>query len=78
MITNPPINFFKVRGAHETLVGNTQVNGHDGDAGYDSDLTPVSDTLIMAATEMLGSSDWGHVRFRKKRWGGRVPRRPGP
>ncbi len=63
--SNPRINFFKVRGAHETPVGNTQVNGHDGDDGYDNaGLTPVSHTLIMAATEFLGSSDWGHVRFR--------------
>jgi hypothetical protein len=62
---HPRFDLFKVRGAHETLVGNTSVTGH-GD-GYDADddgLEHVAHTLRMVATEILGSSDWGHVRFR--------------
>ncbi len=63
---DPRVNLFKVRGAHETLVGNTQRDGHhDLIWGWDdAGLAPVSRTLRMVATEMLGSSDWGHVRFR--------------
>ena len=68
-------NLFIVPGAHETLVGNTWIHGHkntdlswwDENKGVtdDANLIHVSRTLKMIATEMLGSSDWGHVRFRE-------------
>ena len=71
-IANPPFDFFTVPGSHETLVGNTRRNGHRwnffGSAfGYnefdDWGLSRVSSALKRVASEILGSSDWGHVRF---------------
>ena len=62
--SNPRINFFEVRGSHSTPVGSTYVNGGSPSDGWDDvGLRPVSRTLRRVATEMLGSSDWGHVRF---------------
>ena len=65
---NPLINFFKVPGSHETMVGSIKTDGHThnfSDANEDEDLAHLSHTLKIVATEMLGSSDWGHVRFRQ-------------
>ena len=45
------------------MVGSTLINGHRL-ASADDTLLPVSLTLQIVATEMLGSSDWGHVRFK--------------
>jgi hypothetical protein len=69
----PPVNFFTVPGSHETMVGNTRKNGHGSylvDPYFDlsnndftDDLRHLSDTLKIVAAEILGSSDWGHVRF---------------
>lgn len=70
----PPVNFFIVPGSHETMVGNIRRSGHHwslctpfvfncNDPVYS--LDHVSSTLKIVATEMLGSSDWGHVRFRQ-------------
>jgi len=62
------INFFTVPGSHETLVGSIKIDGHAhnfSSENEDEDLTHLSRTLRIVATEMLGSSDWGHVRFRQ-------------
>jgi hypothetical protein len=68
--SKPRINFFTVPGSHETMVGNTRKHGHTfiwpSHALNELDvanLDHVSRTLKIVATEMLGSSDWGHVRF---------------
>jgi hypothetical protein len=66
-----PVEYFTVPGSHETTVGNTRKNGHgwyiwplDGLNGFDTDgLEHVSLALRIVATEIMGSSDWGHVRF---------------
>jgi len=57
---------FTVPGSHETMVGNLQVDGHST-TQYDDNIVS---TLIypswitkVIAVELLGSSDWGHVRF---------------
>jgi hypothetical protein len=55
-------NSYTVPGAHETLVGSTITDGHRGTIS-DESLAHVSETFIIVATEMMGSSDWGHVRF---------------
>lgn len=71
--SDPPVNFFVVPGSHETMVGNTRRSGHHwglctplvfncNDMLVDLDY--VSSTLKIVATEIMGSSDWGHVRFR--------------
>jgi hypothetical protein len=71
---DPPVNFFTVPGSHETMVGNIRRSGHHwglctpfvfncNDAV--NSLDHVSSALKIVATEMLGSSDWGHVRFRQ-------------
>ncbi len=62
------INFFTVPGSHETMVGSIKENGHDHNFDSDNEveeLAHLSQTLKIVATEMLGSSDWGHVRFRQ-------------
>lgn len=61
--SNPRIHFFIVPGSHETLVGSLYENGHRDYHGTVAALEHVSRTLRIVATEMLGSSDWGHVRF---------------
>lgn len=60
------IKFFIVPGSHETMVGSIKSDGHSHDAfGYDViELDPLSRVLKIVATEILGSKDWGHVRFR--------------
>ncbi len=71
--SDPLITFFTIPGSHETMVGNVRENGHGAyvwpwDADNDLDvenLDHVSSALKIVATEMLGSSDWGHVRFRQ-------------
>lgn len=71
---DPPVTFFAVPGSHETMVGNIRRSGHHwglctpfvfncNDAV--NSLDHVSSTLKIVATEILGSSDWGHVRFRQ-------------
>ncbi|MES9854927.1 MAG: thrombospondin type 3 repeat-containing protein [Candidatus Thiodiazotropha sp. L084R] len=68
---NPRMDFFIVPGAHTTMVGNTRKHGHfhngnvfDSTNSYDdTNLSHVSSALRIIATEILGSSDWGHVRF---------------
>lgn len=73
--TNPLINFFSVPGSHETMVGSIKTDGHThnfSDANEDPDLGHLSHTLKIVATEMLGSSDWGHVRFRQPNMDGGV------
>ncbi len=65
---NSLINFFTVPGSHETMVGSIKTDGHAhnfSDANEDPSLAYLSQTLKIVATEMLGSSDWGHVRFRQ-------------
>jgi hypothetical protein len=66
-----PADYFVVPGSHETMVGNTRRNGHGwypwpsnllNDFDY-KNLGHVSRALKIVATELLGSSDWGHVRF---------------
>ncbi|MCG8017128.1 MAG: thrombospondin type 3 repeat-containing protein [Candidatus Thiodiazotropha sp. 'RUGA'] len=68
---NPRMDFFIAPGAHTTMVGNTRKHGHfhngnilDSTNGYDDqNLVHVSSALRIFATEILGSSDWGYVRF---------------
>ena len=62
--TNPLIAFFTVPGSHETMVGSTLINGHRFSTRDDAYLVHVSRTLKIVAAEIMGSSDWGHVRFR--------------
>ncbi|MGB5966412.1 MAG: hypothetical protein WBF77_07775 [Sulfurimonadaceae bacterium] len=62
------ISFFTVPGSHETMVGSIKRDGHThnfSSENEDEDLAHLSRTLKIVATEMLGSSDWGHVRFRE-------------
>jgi len=60
---------FTVPGSHETMVGNIYKGGHRNllplffPYGKDEDIRVVSMVLKIVATELLGSSDWGHVRF---------------
>ncbi|WP_221767745.1 thrombospondin type 3 repeat-containing protein [Shewanella canadensis] len=60
---------FTVPGSHETMVGNIYMGGHRGlprplqDVGKVEAIRVVSSVLKIVATEVLGSSDWGHVRF---------------
>lgn len=67
--SQPLINFFTVPGSHETMVGSTKIDGHSHNfivnIGSDDveNLDPLSRALKIVATEILGSSDWGHVRF---------------
>jgi len=61
--TNPRITFFTVPGGHETMVGNTKVHGHHYGGHDDATLSHVSRALKIIAAEIMGSSDWGHVRF---------------
>jgi len=66
-----PVEYITVPGSHETMVGNTRRNGHawypfplDGLNNFDVDgLEHVSRVLRILATEIMGSSAWGHVRF---------------
>ncbi len=61
---DPVRAFFTVPGSHETLVGSTYLDGHRAGAGNDDvNLRYVSLTLRRFATELMGSSTWGHVRF---------------
>jgi hypothetical protein len=61
---NTPINFFTVPGSHETMVGNAWENGHvDLLERHRDSLGHVSSVLKIIATEVMGSSEWGHVRF---------------
>lgn len=61
---DPLVAFFVVPGAHETMVGSTYVNGHRASSGNDDiNLRRLSITLRRFATELMGSSSWGHVRF---------------
>lgn len=62
--SDPLISFFTVPGSHETMVGNTKTMGHHFGAHDDEKLIHVSRTLQIIATEIMGSSDWGHVRFK--------------
>jgi len=71
---DPPVNFFTVPGSHETMVGNIRRSGHHWGLctlfvfncnELVNSLDHVSSTLKIVATEILGSSDWGHVRFRQ-------------
>ncbi|MEM7139155.1 MAG: hypothetical protein AAF500_21460 [Myxococcota bacterium] len=60
----PLREFFSVPGSHETLVGNTYINGHRASEGSDDiNLRRLPITLRRFAVELLGSSTWGHVRF---------------
>lgn len=54
---------FLVPGSHETMVGSTVTDGHRGLIKDDGRLAHVSWVLKVFAFEMLGASDWGHVRF---------------
>jgi len=60
---DPLIAFYTVPGSHETMVGNTLVSGKHFGAHDDDNLDHVSRTLKIIATEIMGSSGWGHVRF---------------
>jgi hypothetical protein len=72
---DPPVTFFTVPGSHETMVGSIRRSGHHwhllctpfvfdcNDAVLS--LDHVSSALKIVSTEILGSSDWGHVRFRQ-------------
>ena len=65
---NPLIDFFTVPGSHETMVGSIKTDGHAHNLGSGNEtpeLVHLSHTLKIVATEILGSSDWGHVRFRQ-------------
>lgn len=67
---NSDIKMFTVPGSHETMVGNFRENGHGEnifDIGNDylKDLTHLPRILKIVATEIMGSSEWGHVRFEK-------------
>jgi hypothetical protein len=71
---DPPVTFFTVPGSHETMVGNIRRNGHHWGLctpfvfncnNSVNSLDHVPSTLKIVATEILGSSDWGHVRFRQ-------------
>jgi len=66
-----PIDFITVPGSHETMVGNTRRNGHtwypwplDGFNDFDTEgLEHVSRALRILAVEIMGSAEWGYVRF---------------
>lgn len=61
---NDHVDFFRVPGAHNTMVGSAQRNGHRDTHGNDvGRLDPLPRTLRIVATELLGSSQYGHVRF---------------
>jgi hypothetical protein len=59
---------FSIPGSHETVVGSTQEDGHAIDVNIfeiykDAELQHVSWLGKVLAIEMLGSDEWGHVRF---------------
>ncbi|ABV38230.1 hypothetical protein Ssed_3626 [Shewanella sediminis HAW-EB3] len=56
---------FTVPGSHETMVGNIYRGGHRDLFGLSKveAIRVVSMVLKIVATEVLGSSEWGHVRF---------------
>jgi hypothetical protein len=60
---DPLFELFTVPGSHETMVGNTLINGHRDTTQDDYNLDHVSHVLKVIATEIMGSSDWGSVRF---------------
>lgn len=60
---------FRVRGSHESLVGNLQVNGHslvlalpNPSASYGG-LQIISNVVAITALELLRSPEWGEVMF---------------
>ncbi len=61
---NDHVDFFRVPGAHNTMIGSAFKNGHrdshDDDVGR---LDPLPRTLRIVAMELLASAAWGHVRF---------------
>ena len=61
---NDHVDFFRVPGAHNTMIGSAFKNGHRDD--HDNDvgrLDPLPRTLRIVAMELLASAAWGHVRF---------------
>ena len=66
---------FTVPGAHETLVGNIQTDGHHSNSNwrpcywlpvgecFDEQLLKVSWVTTFIATKLLGSPQWGNVQF---------------
>ncbi len=59
-----PVDVFLVPGAHNTMVGSTYVNGARDDHFNDNGrLLPLSETLRIVATEIMGSAEWGRVMF---------------
>lgn len=60
---DPLFELFTVPGSHETMVGNTLINGHRNTTQDDYNLKHTSYVLKVIATEIMGSNDWGKVRF---------------
>lgn len=63
---------FRVRGSHETLAGNLQVDGHSinfnlllpvGDLMAYGGLKIIYDLTAITSVELLGSPQWGNVKF---------------
>ncbi|MEM7082844.1 MAG: hypothetical protein AAF465_08920 [Pseudomonadota bacterium] len=62
--TDEAVDLFLVPGAHNTMIGSVYRNGHrDAHGESESRLDPISRALRIVATELLGSSAWGAVRF---------------
>lgn len=59
----PLFELFTVPGSHETMVGNTLINGHRDATQDDMNLRHVSHIVKVIATEIMKSDDWGSVRF---------------
>jgi len=59
--------FFSVPGSHETMVGSIMRSGHlhhnIPTIAHVPELDYLSRTLKIFATEIMGGSQWGHVRF---------------
>ena len=66
-----PYHILLVPGSHETMVGSAKIDGHYHNdtlfsIGYkasEESLYQVSQTLKIITTEIMESSDWGHIRF---------------
>ncbi|MEO1574393.1 MAG: hypothetical protein AAFU65_05475 [Pseudomonadota bacterium] len=61
---NEHVDFFRVPGAHNSLIGSAFKNGHSDVHGNDvGRIDPITRTLRIIAMELLSSSEWGHVEF---------------
>ncbi len=62
--SNYPVDVFLVPGAHNTMVGSIYRNGaRDTHQQDQARLFPLSETLRIVATEIMGSETWGRISF---------------